>query len=222
MKNIKIQIFLRFGFAPLVFGLIFFLPAGSFRFWEAWIYMGILLFPMLFVVLYFLKKDPRLLERRMRMKEKEREQNIIVKLSSLFFLAGFLLPGFDFRYQWSHIPIYLVLTADTVVFLGYVIFFFVMRENSYLFRTVEVEEGQKAISTGPYSVVRHPMYTGVLLMFLFTPIALGSWWALIPFISLPVFLVLRILNEEKVLTRNLSGYEEYLKTVPFRLIPYIW
>lgn len=222
MKNIKIQIFLRFGFTPLIFGLIFFLPAGSFRFWEAWIYMSILLPAMFFVILYFLKKDPRLLERRMRMKEKEREQNIIIKLSSLFFLAGFLLPGFDFRYQWSHIPIYLVLTADAVVFLGYVLCFFVMRENSYLSRTVEVEEGQKVISTGPYSLVRHPMYIGVLLMFLFTPIALGSWWALIPFISLPVFLVLRILNEEKVLTKNLSGYEEYCKTVPFRLIPYIW
>ncbi len=222
MKNIKIQIFLRFGSTPLIFGLIFFLPAGSFRFWEAWIYMSILLPAMFFVILYFLKKDPRLLERRMRMKEKEREQNIIIKLSSLFFLAGFLLPGFDFRYQWSHIPIYLVLTADAIVFLGYMIFFFVMRENSYLSRIVEVEEGQKVISTGPYSVVRHPMYTGVLLMFLFTPIALGSWWALIPFIPLPVILALRILNEEKVLTKNLSGYEEYRKTVPFRLIPYIW
>jgi protein-S-isoprenylcysteine O-methyltransferase Ste14 len=222
MKNIKTHMFLRVGFAPLFFGLIFFLPAGSFRFWEAWIYMSILLPAMFSVILYFLKKDPRLLERRMRMKEKEREQNIIIKLSSLFFLAGFLLPGFDFRYQWSHIPIYLVLTADAVVFLGYVLCFFVMRENSYLSRTVEVEEGQKVISTGPYSLVRHPMYIGVLLMFLFTPIALGSWWALIPFISLPVFLVLRILNEEKVLTKNLSGYEEYRKTVPFRLIPYIW
>jgi len=222
MKNIKIQIFLRFGCFPLVLGLIFFLPAGSFRFWEAWIYIGILFFPMLFVVLYFLKKDPGLLERRMRMKEKEKEQKILIKLSSFLFLAGFLLPGFDFRYQWSHIPIYLVLTADVVVFLGYVIFFFVMRENSYLSRIVEVEEGQKVISTGPYSVVRHPMYIGVLLMFLFTPIALGSWWALIPFIPMPVILALRILNEEKVLTKNLSGYEEYRKTVPFRLIPYIW
>ena len=222
MKNIKTRMFLRIGCAPLVFGLIFFLPAGSFRFWEAWIYMGILIGLMFFGMLYFLKKDPRLLERRMRMKEKERVQNILIKLSSPFFLAGFLLPGFDFRYQWSQIPIYLVLTADAVVFLGYVFFFFVMRENSYLSRTVEVEEGQKVISTGPYSVVRHPMYTSVLLMFLFSPIALGSWCALIPFISLPVFLVLRILNEEKALTKNLSGYEEYRKTVPFRLIPYIW
>ncbi len=222
MKNFKIKIFLRFGFTPLIFGLIFFLPAGSFRFWEAWLYMSILLPVMFFIIIYFLKKDPKLLERRMRMKEKEREQKIIIKLSGLFFLAGFLLPGFDFRYQWSHIPIYLVLTADAVVLLGYVLCFFVMKENSYLSRTVEVEEGQKVISTGPYSLVRHPMYTGVLLMFLFTPLALGSWWALIPFISLPVFLVLRILNEEKLLIKNLSGYEEYRKTVPFRLIPYIW
>jgi len=114
--------------------------------------MGTLLFPAFFVVLYFLKKDPRLLERRMRMKEKEREQNILVKFSSLIILAGFLLPGFDFRCQWSHIPIYLVLTADALVFLGYVIFFFVMRENSYLSRIVAVEEDQKVISTGPYSL----------------------------------------------------------------------
>lgn len=222
MKNIKRQIFLRFGFFSLIFGLIFFLPAGSFRFWEAWVYMGILLIPMFFVILHFLKRDPGLLERRMRLKEKEKEQNIIIKLSSLFFLAGFLLPGFDFRYGWSHVPIFLVLATDAIVFLGYVIFISVMKENSYLSRTVEVEAGQKVISTGPYSIVRHPMYTGVLLMFLFAPLALGSWWALIPFISLPFFLVLRILNEEKLLTKNLSGYEEYRKTVPFRLIPHIW
>jgi protein-S-isoprenylcysteine O-methyltransferase Ste14 len=222
MKNLKAQIFLKFGFAPLVFGLVLGLPAGSFGFWEAWVYMGLLLIPVLLVVLYFMKKDPALLERRMRMKEKERDQSLIVSISSLFILAGFILPGFDFRFGWSEIPVYLVLLADAFVLLGYLLFFVVMKENSFLSRTVEVVEGQKVINTGPYSIVRHPMYTGVLLMYTSTPIALGSWWAMIPFITLPVFLVLRILNEEKVLVRDLPGYEEYRRTVRYRLIPHIW
>ncbi|MCJ7681738.1 MAG: isoprenylcysteine carboxylmethyltransferase family protein [Candidatus Aminicenantes bacterium] len=222
MKNIRTQVLLRFGSAPLVFGLIFFLPAGSFRFWEAWVYMGLILIPMFFIVLYFLKKDPTLLERRMRTREKEKEQYFLHAFFGLFVVAGFLLPGFDFRWHWSQVPIWLIVAAEILVFLGYMIFFLVMRENSYLSRTVEVDKGQPVITTGPYRVVRHPMYTAVLLMFFFTPIALGSWWALIPMIPLPVILVLRILTEEKVLIKELSGYAEYRKTVRFRLIPYIW
>ena len=222
MNTLKKQIILRFGSAPFVCGLIFFLPAGSFKFWQAWVYMGILLLPMFFVILYFLKKDPALLERRLRTKEKEREQSILVYLSNLFFIAGFLLPGFDFRYGWSHVPVPIVVIVDVIVFSGYVLFFFVMRENSYLSRTVEVDEDQKLITTGPYAVVRHPMYSGVLLMFLFTPVALGSWWALIPFIPLPLFLLWRIVGEEKVLLRSLSGYAEYRRQVRFRMIPGIW
>lgn len=222
MRNIKTRVFLRFGFAPLVLGLIFFLPAGSFRFWEAWVYMSLLILQMFLVVLYFLKKNPALLDRRMRTREKEREQNVLHAFFGLFMLAGFLLPGFDFRWQWSHIPVCLILAADAIVLFSYVIFFFVMKENSYLSRTVEVDEGQPVITTGPYAVVRHPMYTAVLLMFLFTPIALGSWWALLPIIPLPVILALRILTEEKVLIKELPGYTEYRKSVPFRLIPSIW
>lgn len=222
MNNIRTQIFLRFGSAPLVFGIFFFLPAGSFRFWHAWVYMGILLAPMFFTVLYFLKRDPGLLERRMRMKEKKKGQYALHGIFSLCILAGFLLPGFDFRRQWSHVPVWLVVAADVMILFGYVIFFFVMKENSYLSRTVEVDEGQPVISTGPYSIIRHPMYTAVLLMFLFAPIALGSWWALIPMIPLPAVLVLRILSEEKVLIKELSGYTEYRESVPYRLIPGIW
>jgi len=145
MRNIKTRVFLRFGFAPLVLGLIFFLPAGSFRFWEAWVYMSLLILQMFLVVLYFLKKNPALLERRMRTREKEREQNVLHAFFGLFMLAGFLLPGFDFRWQWSHIPVCLILAADAIVLFSYVIFFFVMKKNSYLSRTVEVDEGQMRI-----------------------------------------------------------------------------
>ena len=222
MSSIKKQIFARFGSAPFFLGLIFFLPAGSLKFWEAWVYMGILLLPMFFTVLYFLKNDPELLERRMRMKEKEKGQNLLVYSANLFFIAGFLLPGFDFRYQWSQIPFYIILVADVIVLAGYLLFFLVMKENSYLSRTVEVDEGQKLITTGPYAVIRHPMYSSVILLFFFAPIALGSWWGLIPFIPLPLILMLRIRTEEKVLERDLAGYEDYRQKVRFRLIPLVW
>jgi len=219
---LKFRIFIRFGSSPFILGLLFFLPAGSLAFWEAWIYMGMLLVPILFAVLYFLRKDPELLERRMRMKEQEKEQDLLVKFSGVFLIAGFLIPGFDFRYQWSEVPVFVVLSADALVLMGCFIFIVVMKENSFLSRTVEVEQGQRLITTGPYSVVRHPMYSGVLLMFLFAPVALGSWWALFPFIPLPVILILRILSEERMLRRELEGYDDYMDKVRFRLIPGLW
>jgi len=221
-KSLKFRIFIRFGSSPFILGLLFFLPAGSLAFWEAWVYMGMLLVPILFAVLYFLRKDPELLERRMKMKEKEKEQDLLVKLSSVFLIAGFLIPGFDFRYQWSNIPVFVVLLADALVLTGYAVFLFVMKANSFLSRTVEVEQEQRLITTGPYSLVRHPMYFGVLLMFLFAPVALGSWWALFPFIPMPVILILRIISEERVLQENLPGYGDYMKKVPFRMIPGLW
>jgi protein-S-isoprenylcysteine O-methyltransferase Ste14 len=203
-------------------GLFLFLPAGSFRYWEGWVYSFALSVPMVITVSYLMLKDPALLERRMRFKEKEEKQKMIVKLFRLPFLLGFLIPGFDHRFGWSEVPVVLVVISNIMVFLGYFWVFLVFRENSYTSRIVEVEKDQKVISTGPYAWIRHPMYTGTILMFLFTPMALGSWWALIVFGFLPPILIVRLLNEEKVLHKELQGYGEYCQKTRYRLIPYVW
>lgn len=154
MPGLKKQIILRFIMAPIFLGLMLFLPAGSLDYWQAWIYCGVLLIPVSFVVLYFLKKDPALLERRMRMKEKEDKQKTIVKLGIIIFFIGFLIPGLDYRYHWSNVPVYLVIAANAIVLSGYIFVFLVFRENSYASRIIEVEKDQKVITTGPYAIVR--------------------------------------------------------------------
>jgi protein-S-isoprenylcysteine O-methyltransferase Ste14 len=202
--------------------LIFFLPAGSFAYWQAWVYMAILFIPMLFVMNFLLKNNPKLLERRMRMKEKESAQKLIVKISTTVFLLAFILPGLDYRFGWSHVPLAVVVLAVLIVLTGYYIVFLVFKENTFTSRIVEVEKGQQVISTGPYAVVRHPMYIGAILMYGFSPLALGSWWSLIPgLFIIPVF-ILRLLNEEALLSRDLPGYTDYMQKVPWRLVPNIW
>lgn len=217
-----IMVFLRTLLFIVVMLAVFFLPAGSFNFWEAWVYLTIIFVSMLAFCVYFLKNDPKLLERRMRSKEKETEQKWIIAIMSVCFIFAFLLPGFDQRFGWSRVPVIMVIIADIVVVLGYGFVFLVLKENSYASRVIEVEKDQKVISSGPYAVVRHPMYLGVALMFLFTPLALGSYWALIPAVLMIFVLVPRILNEEKVLERDLEGYREYMQQVEYRLIPGIW
>jgi len=222
MKALKKKIAIRFSLIQLFLGLIILLPAWTLKFWQAYTYLVVLVVPMIFALLYFLKKDPKFLERRTRAKEKEKQQKLLSILSTAIFLAGFIIPGLDHRFAWSDVPTYIVITADIMVLLGYLIILFVFKQNSYASLIIEVNENQKVISTGLYGVVRHPMYLGVLIMFLPTPIALGSYWALIPFAVLPVLLILRILNEEKVLSNNLQGYKEYCQKTKFRLIPFIW
>lgn len=212
----------RFLGAIVVLAAAFFLPAGTFNYWEAWVYTAVLLVPAIFVLRYLMKHDPALLERRMRMREREAQQKLIVKLSSVFFLLMFLLPGFDRRYEWSRIPTAVVIAADILVFLGYLWVFLVFRENSYASRIVEVDREQKVISSGPYSIVRHPMYLGVIVMYVFTPVALGSYWAILPALLIFVILVARIRNEEAVLTKDLQGYSEYMQKVRYRLLPGVW
>ncbi len=207
---------------PVFICVFFFLPAGSFRFWEAWIYSVVLFIPMFITLFYLSINDPALLERRLRLKEKEEKQKIIVRFFRMPLILCFLIPGFDYRFNWSDVPPVLVIIANILVFLGYLWVFLVFRENSYTSRIVEVEKEQKVISTGPYSVVRHPMYLGMSIMFLFTPLALGSWWALAGFIFVPFILIFRILDEERVLIKDLPGYHEYCQKRRYRLIPFIW
>jgi len=223
---IKVETIIKFIsfyiMALIVVGLFLFLPAWTLDYWEAWAYIGVIFVPAFFVITYFLIYDPEFMLRRMQFREKEAQQRRIIGFSYIFFIIGFLLPGFDHRFGWSNIPIGLVIAADVLVFLGYMIVIMVFRENRYASRTIRVEKEQKVIDTGPYSMIRHPMYLGQVIMFLATPIALGSYWAILPFLSIPVVLVYRILNEEEVLTRELPGYKEYCQKTRYRLIPYIW
>ncbi|MFH1285150.1 MAG: isoprenylcysteine carboxylmethyltransferase family protein [Candidatus Micrarchaeota archaeon] len=213
---------LLFAATPFILGLAFFLPAGTLDYWQAWVYISVILIPASFVVLYFIKNDPEFLERRLKMKEKEAKQKFIIKATALIFTISFLLPGFDKRFGWSNTPAELVIAANIIVLLSYLFIFLVFKENSYAGRTVEVVSGQKVISTGPYSIVRHPMYVGVILMYSATPIALGSYIALPFFLLLIPFIVLRILNEEEVLRRDLPGYSEYCQKTRYRLLPFVW
>lgn len=201
---------------------MFFLPAGTFRYWQAWVYMLILFIPLFVLVAYLFLRNPALLERRMRTREAEPEQRRIIVFSTVVLLAAFIIPGFDRRFGWSSLPTWLVLAADVLVLLGYLLFILVLRENEYASRTVQVEQQQRVITTGPYSLVRHPMYLAILLMYAFSPLALGSTWAMIVVALLPAVLVARIANEEKVLLRDLGGYADYCTAVRHRLIPGVW
>jgi len=206
---------------PVLWAVLF-LPAGTLAYWQAWIYLAILLVPMFLVFRYLLRKHPALLERRMKMREKEVTQQRVVGLSAVYFLVAFLLPGLDKRWGWCDVPMWLVLVADLVVVLGYGLFILVLRENQFAARTVQVEEGQPVVSSGPYAVVRHPMYLGVMLMYLASPLALGSYWALLPCVLIVPVLVVRIANEEKTLERELKGYLEYEQKTRYRILPGIW
>ena len=214
--------YLRFFIGIPVLGLFFFLPAGTFNYWEAWAYLALLFIPMFFMMRYLIHNDPALLERRMRMREKAPEQNLIIKISYIYYIVVFLLPGFDKRFGWSQIPTCAIILAEGLVLLSYLLIVWVFRTNSYASRTVEVDDDQKVIDTGPYAFVRHPMYTGVTVLYILSPLALGSYWVMIPALMIIPLLVARILSEEKILAKDLSGYIEYQQRVRYRLLPRLW
>lgn len=206
----------------VMFALLFFLPAGTWRYWQAWMYIGILILPMLFVLVYFMKHDPALLERRMKMREERKEQRKIIQASGIGFVLIYLLPGFDIRYGWSNMPAWVSIAAGVVLFLSYMLVFRTMQVNSFLSRVIEVAENQKVIDTDVYGIVRHPMYVGMVVLYVISPIVLGSWWAVIPALVIIPVIVFRILDEEKALEQELPGYVEYKQKVKYRLIPFVW
>ncbi len=212
----------KFTAGLLLVALILFLPAGTLNYPGGLLFLCLLFVPMLIMGIIMLARARDLLAKRLDVKEKQGAQKGVVAVTGLIFLCGFILAGLDFRFGWSKVPLPVVIVASALFLVGYALYAEVMRENAYLSRTVKVEEGQTVISTGLYAVVRHPMYTASTVMFLSLPLVLGSWYALIPFALYPVLMVIRIRGEEKLLTAELSGYEEYTRKVKFRLIPFIW
>lgn len=222
-EKLRRQAMVRFGLAAAAIPIIIYLLAGTLHYWQGWLYWAVLVLPMLAAVHHFLKHEPELLERRLNCREEEKEQRAIVSAGALVIMAGFVAIAFDLRlHGLDAVPIPWVLIADAVVFFGYLLVFWVFKENNYASRTIQVAEGQKVISTGPYAIVRHPMYLGVLAMYLATPIALGSFWAAPIFaLNIPV-IIWRIRAEERRLLQDLPGYREYCQKRPYRLLPHIW
>ena len=201
---------------------LLFIPAGTLCYWNGWLFIGLLFGPMLILGAVMFVKAPELLEKRLNTKEKEDAQKSVVALSALIFLGGFILSALDFRFGWLQLPKPVVIIGAVVLIVSYGLYAEVMRENAYLSRTIEVQEGQKVVDTGMYSIVRHPMYAVTILLFLSIPVVLGSGLGLIVFLAYPLILVKRIRNEEKVLAEGLAGYTEYMKKVRWRIVPFVW
>ena len=212
----------KFLIGVLIVGTLLFVPANSFNYPNAWLFMGLLFIPMFIVGIILMLKNPKLLERRLNAKEKENKQKQVVLVSGLMFAIGFILAGLNYRYEWTKLPNVVVIISSILFIISYAMYGEVLRENAYLFRTIKVEENQKLVSSGLYGVVRHPMYTATILMFLSIPLILGSFISFLVFLIYPILIVRRIKNEEKVLEKDLKGYIEYKKKVKYKLIPFIW
>ncbi|MBP3388299.1 MAG: isoprenylcysteine carboxylmethyltransferase family protein [Clostridia bacterium] len=212
----------KFLLGIVLVGLLIFLPAGTFSFFNGWLLMGILFVPMFFAGIVMMFKNPDLLKSRLDAKEKQQEQSLVVKLSGLMFLAGFIIAGFGVRFHWYVLPTGIVFGAAVVFLIAYILYAEVLRENTYLSRTIEVQENQKVIDTGLYGIVRHPMYSVTLLLFLSMPLVLGSVYSFLIFLTYPFIIAKRIKHEEAFLEEKLDGYREYKQKVKYRLIPCIW
>ncbi len=216
------QIVLRVALGALFIWALLFVPAGSLSYWNGWLFLAALFLPMTVVMILFVRKYPLLLEKRLQLREKERPQKIYVVLSLLWCVVTIALPGFDYRFGWSAVPLWLVVLSVVVMLSGYVLFVSAMIENAFASRIIEIQEGQRLIDTGLYGVVRHPMYMAAIVLYAPFPLVLGSYYGLIPILLLPPLLVYRLLNEEKVLRAGLQGYGDYMERVRYRLIPGIW
>ena len=221
-KNLFAEAIFKFLLGVVLVGVLIFLPAGTLQFPGGWLLMGILFVPMFLAGLVMLKKNPNLLKSRLDAKEKRTQQDLVVKLSGLMFVAGFVIAGLDFRFKWLPLPNWVNWIAAALFLLAYILYAEVLRENAYLSRTIEVQEGQRVVDTGLYGIVRHPMYSVTLLLFLSMPLVLGSALAFLCFLCYPALIVKRLKDEEAFLEAELTGYAEYKKKVKYRLIPGIW
>ncbi len=217
-----IQAIIKFIFGLLIVGLLIFLPAGSFSYWNGWLFMSLLFIPMFIAGIILVYKNPELLKKRLNAKEKEEEQKEVIILSGIMFILGFVLAGLNYRFDWIKLPNIVVIISSVLFIISYILYAEVLRENTYLSRTIEVQENQRVIDTGLYGIVRHPMYSTTIILFLTMPLILGSLISFCIFLIYPIIISKRIKNEEQVLEKELEGYSEYMKKVKYKMIPYIW
>lgn len=220
--KLLIQAVTKFLLGAVLLGVLIFLPAGTFAFFGGWLLMAILFVPMFLAGIVMIFKSPALLKKRLNANEKQAKQSLVVKLSGLMFLAGFIVAGLDYRLGWFPLPKAVSIVAAVIFLLGYILYAIVLKQNAYLSRTIEIQENQKVIDTGLYGIVRHPMYSATLLMFLAMPLVLGSLISFIIFLAYPVLIISRLRSEEEFLEKELIGYSEYKAKVRYRLIPFIW
>ena len=221
-KKLLIQAIIKYLIGVLIIGALLFIPANSFEYWNAWLFMGLLFIPMFIAGIVLMKKNPELLKSRLNAKENESEQKQVIVLSGLMFLLGFILAGLNFRYKWIEISNIVVIISSIVFIIAYILYAEVLRENTFLSRTIEVKENQKVIDKGLYGIVRHPMYAITIIMFLTIPLILGSVISFLIFLLYPVIIAKRIKNEESVLEKDLEGYSDYKKKVKYKVVPFIW
>ena len=221
-KELFLQAIMKFSLGVILVGLLIFVPAGTIAFWNGWLFMSILFVPMFLAGIVMMIKKPELLKKRLNAKEKQKEQSMVIKLSGLMFLVGFIVAGFNYRFHWNMLPRSVSIGASVVFLAAYLLYAEVLRENVYLSRTIEVQENQKVIDTGLYGIVRYPMYSITLLLFLAIPFVLGSLSSVVIFLAYPFIIAKRIISEEMLLENELEGYREYQKKVKYRLIPFVW
>lgn len=221
-QSLLLNVLSKYIIAFVFIGLLIFIPAGTLKFKNGWIFIAGLIIPMTFTLVYLLRKDPELLKKRTQLKEKEEAQKKYLKLSILLFIIAYIIPGLDYRYHWSSVPDWLVIVSLAGMIFGYGMFIAAMLQNRYASRIIEIQDNQKLIDTGLYRIVRHPMYLAATILYTSSALVLGSYYTLIPMFYLPFLLGYRIKNEEKILMEGLSGYKDYMKRTRYRLIPYIW
>jgi protein-S-isoprenylcysteine O-methyltransferase Ste14 len=225
MKNLNIKASGGLLFLLIIMTVALFLPVWTLDYWQAWVFLVVFGLSVIAITVYLMKKDRKLLERRVQAgptAEKKRGQKIIQSIAGLAFITIFVLSAFDHRFKWSLVPQLLVIMGDIFVALGLLIVFFVFKENTFTSATIEVSNGQKVVSTGLYALVRHPMYSGAFVMLIGVPISLGSWWGLLAVVPVIIVIVLRLIDEERFLSKNLAGYSEYRNKVKYRLVPFVW